>query len=256
MTINRNLLFRLSKNDIKSRYAGSFFGIVWAYVQPLVTMLVFWFVFQVGFKSAPVSNIPFILWFAAGYIPWVFFNDGVLASSNCMFEYHYLVKMIKFPIMNLPIVKILSSLFIHVFFIAFIYFLFCIYGYGFQLIWLQAFYYSAAMMVLMVGLSWIVSSISVFFKDFAQIINIILQVGFWATPIFWNPDSMNAGILNFLKFNPLYYIVEGYRDSFITGIPFWQRGPIGIYYWVFAGVVLLIGIFLFKKLKPHFADII
>ena len=69
------MFFQLTQNDLKARYSGSAFGLVWAYVQPLVTVLVFWYVFQVGFRNPPVSNIEYILWFAAGYIPWTFFSD-------------------------------------------------------------------------------------------------------------------------------------------------------------------------------------
>lgn len=256
MRTNGNLVLKLAKNDIKSRYAGSFFGMVWAFVQPLMTMLVFWFVFQVGFKNPPVENVPFILWFAAGYIPWIYFNDGILSSSNCLFEYHYLVKMIRFPIMNLPFIKILSSLFIHIFFIAFLFILYTIYGYTFSPMWFQAFYYSACITFLMTGLSWIVSSVTVFFKDFGQIVNIILQLGFWATPIFWAPANMNPGVVAILKYNPLYYIVEGYRDSFINGVGFWEHGALTIYFWIVSAVVFVVGILLFRKLRPHFADII
>lgn len=81
-----NLITKLVKNDLKSRYSGSAFGMVWAYVQPLVTVLVFWYVFQVGFKNPPVDNIEYILWFIAGYIPWIYFNDSVLASTNVFYE--------------------------------------------------------------------------------------------------------------------------------------------------------------------------
>lgn len=86
------LLQRLVQNDLKSRYSGSVFGVIWAYIQPLVTILVFWYVFQIGFRNPPVDNVEYILWFIAGYIPWTFFNDGVLASANVFYEYSYLVK--------------------------------------------------------------------------------------------------------------------------------------------------------------------
>jgi len=253
---NLRLVVNLAKNDIKSRYAGSFFGIIWAFVQPLITMVVFWFVFQVGLRNPPVENIPFILWFAAGYIPWIYFNDGVMTSTTCLSEYHYLVKMIKFPIMNLPLVKIISSLFIHCFFVAIVYVMYLAYGYTPNLLWLQAIYYSAALTCLMIGLSLIVSSISVFFKDFGQIVNIILQVGFWASPIIWNAAGMNPAVINILKFNPLYYIVEGYRDTFIWGTPFWDKPLISAYFWIVTIIVFVLGMLIFRKLRPHFADVI
>lgn len=252
----RKLVISLAKNDVKSRYAGSFFGIIWAFVQPLVTLLVFWFVFQVGFKSSPVNNIEFILWFAAAYIPWIYFSDGVLSSANCFWEYSYLVKKIKFRTSILPIVKVISASFIHMFFITFIWLIYLAYGYGFQLIWIQTLYYTFCIFCLIFGVSLIVSSISVFFKDFAQIVNIFLQIGFWLTPIFWSPDSISEGVLTVLKFNPMYYVVQGYRDCFITGIWFWERGIINLYYWGVVFIVFLFGAVIFRKLCPHFADMI
>ena len=76
----RKLIFELAKNDFKAKYAGSFLGVVWAFVQPLVTVLVMWFVFEKGFRSKPVDDVPFILWFVPAYIPWIFFSD-MLAST-------------------------------------------------------------------------------------------------------------------------------------------------------------------------------
>ena len=64
---NWELLLRLSKNDLKSKYAGSFFGIIWSFIQPLVTIAVFYIVFQVGFRNPPVNNIEFVLWISPGY---------------------------------------------------------------------------------------------------------------------------------------------------------------------------------------------
>ena len=63
------LIFKLAKNDFKAKYSNSFLGITWAFIQPLITILVFWFVFQIGFKTAPVDNVPYILWFIPAYIP-------------------------------------------------------------------------------------------------------------------------------------------------------------------------------------------
>ena len=104
------LVLSLVKNDLKSRYSGSALGLVWAFVQPLITVLVFWFVFT-GFRNAPVDNVPFIIWFVAAYIPWTFFNDGLLSTTNVFYEYSYLVKKMKFKIWLLPIIKLLSSFF-------------------------------------------------------------------------------------------------------------------------------------------------
>ncbi len=248
---------RLVRNDLKSRYSGSAFGIIWAYVQPLVTVLVFWYVFQLGFKNPPVDNIEYILWFIAGYIPWIYFNDGVLASTNVFYEYSYLVMKMKFKVWQLPIIKILSSLRIHVFFIIFIMAMYFLYGYTFQLSWMSVLYYSFCITILLVGISFFVASLSVFIKDASQMVTIILQIGFWLTPIFWSDSAMNENVLHILKFNPLYYIIDGYRDALTNGIGFWQQPfYMTVYFWACTAIIILIGAKVYNNLKGHFADLL
>ena len=250
------MIKELAVNDLKSRYAGSFFGIIWAIIQPLVTMLVFWYVFQVGFRSTPVDNVPFILWFASAYIPWCFFSDGLLSASNSLYEYNFLIKKIKFPVAALPVVKVCSSLFVHLFFILFLFFLFVVYGYDINLVWLQSLYYTFAMTCFILAVSFTCCSLSVFFKDFSQFINIALQLGFWLTPIFWNPDGMSKTILFTIRLNPMFYIVQGYRDTFIYGKLITDHIYLGAYFWLVTIGMLFVGILVFKNLRPHFADLL
>ena len=116
---NRKLVLSLAKNDFKTKYAGSYLGIVWAFIQPIVTILVYWFVFSVGLKAGTVSDYPFVLYLVSGIVPWFFFQDALNGGTNALIEYNYLVKKVVFKISILPIVKIISALFVHVFFVAF-----------------------------------------------------------------------------------------------------------------------------------------
>ena len=115
---NRRLVMKLAKNDFKTRYAGSYFGTFWAFVQPVVTILVYWFVFSVGFRSnTDELGVPFVLYLVAGIVPWFFFSDALSGGSNSLLEYDYLVKKVVFNISVLPVVKIISAAFVHGFFI-------------------------------------------------------------------------------------------------------------------------------------------
>ncbi len=252
----RGMIVSLVKNDLKMRYAGSVLGLVWAFVQPLMTIFVFWFVFQVGFKNSPVNDVPFILWMISGYVPWIYFADAVSNSSSTFQEYSYLVKKIKFQTSILPFVKVLSASMIHLFFIGFIFIIFSIYHMKLGFIALQMLYYTFALFMLVTGLAWLVSTISVFFKDFGQIIGVLLQVGFWMSPIFWDPRQITPEIVKILKLNPLFYIIQGYRDSLINKIPFYVHIDMTIYYWTLTAVVFAAGVLLYKKLKEHFADVL
>ena len=117
---SKRLLIDLAKNDFKSRYLGNYLGILWAFVQPTVMIIIFWFVFQVGFKSMPVDNFPFILWLMAGMVPWFFFAESLQSATNSILSNSFLVKKVVFRVSLLPIIQIISALAIHIFFILWI----------------------------------------------------------------------------------------------------------------------------------------
>ena len=91
---NRKMILKLAKNDFKTKYAGSYFGIFWAFVPPIVTILLYWFVFQIGFRSEPVGDYPFVLWLTAGLVPWFYFSDAWNGGTASLLEYSYLVKKV------------------------------------------------------------------------------------------------------------------------------------------------------------------
>ena len=253
------LIKKLSINDFKARFSGSYFGILWAFVQPIVTILIYVFVFQVGFRAAPTdSGYPYVLWLIAGIVPWFFFSESLLSASNCLVEYSYLVKKVVFKIEVLPVVKIISALFVHLFFIVFAVIVYFANGYMLPLQFLQIPYYMIACICLVFALSYLTASIVPFFRDFAQIVNILLQIGMWMCPIMWNESliASNPTLLTVLKFNPMYYIVSGYRSSLMGESWFWQNPRLTMYFWAVVVVLFFIGQRVYGKLKVHFSDVL
>jgi lipopolysaccharide transport system permease protein/teichoic acid transport system permease protein len=156
----------------------------------------------------------------------------------------------------LPVVKALSALIVHILFIVLLMIFFLIYGYTPSIYWLQFVYYLIASVVLILGLSWLTSSLMVFIKDIGQAITIFLQFGFWLTPVFWPVDMLPPKVLLILKLNPVMYLVNGYRNSFMYNIWFWEHWHYTLYYWVVALSVFVTGAIMFRKLRPHFADVL
>jgi len=253
---NRRLFIDLVKDDFKKKYLGSYLGVFWAFIQPTITILIFWFVFQVGFKSKPVHNVPFVLWLISGMIPWFFFAESLSNATYSIIQNSFLVKKVVFRVSILPLVKVFSALFVHLFFVIFMALIFIFYGFLPDLYWLEFFYYLFAMIVFVLGLSWITSSLIIFFKDMGEIVNMLLQFGFWMTPIFWSVNIVPKEYQFFLKLNPVYYLVEGYRDAFIYKVWFWERPYLTLYFWTVALIVFVSGAIIFRKLRPHFADVL
>ncbi len=257
---SRRMIYKLAKNDFKTKFAGSYLGIIWAFIQPVVTVLVYWFVFEVGFRAGDGSlPVPFLLYLVAGIVPWFFFQDALTGGTNSMLEYSYLVKKVVFNISVLPIVKLISALFVHVFFICFILLLYCLYGHFPDLYYLQLFYYSGGLFLLTLGLCYVTCAVVVFFRDLSQVINIALQVGVWLTPIMWVAEDRLVNwpwLFKILKLNPVYYIVAGFRDAFIYKNWFWERPMWTLYFWCFTVGVFVFGNWVFRRLKVHFADVL
>ena len=253
---NRKLLWQMTKRDFRQRYLGSYLGILWAFIQPTITVLIFWFVFEVGFKAMPVEDFPFILWLVCGMFPWFFISESILSATNSVIESSFLVKKIVFRVELLPIVKIMSALVVHIFFMAILFAMFAIYGYSISIYNVQIIYYFFAMICLSLGISWLTSSLTVFLRDVGQFATMLLQFGFWGTPIFWDLHLIPEKFQFILKLNPAYYLVEGYRQSFIYKEWFWQHEYLTIYFWALTAVVMFAGAWCFKKLRPHFADVL
>ncbi len=253
---NRRLLWSLTKNDFKQKYLGNILGIAWAFIQPTATILIFWFVFQVGFKAKPVDDFPFILWLVAGMFPWFFFAEGLSNGTNSILSNIFLVKKVVFRVSMLPIISLLSASVIHLFFIFFMFAMFIYYGYSPELYWIQTIYYFFATSVLLLGISWITSSVVVFFKDMGQFVIMMIQFGFWLTPIFWDIKMIPERYHWIIELNPIVYIIEGYRNSMIYHKWFWEDMNMTIYFWVITTTLFVLGGLTFKKLRPHFADVL
>jgi lipopolysaccharide transport system permease protein/teichoic acid transport system permease protein len=132
-----------------------------------------------------------------------------------------------------------------------------LYGYPPDLHYLQVFYYLFAAIALLLGLSWLTSSLIIFMRDIGQLVAMVLQFAFWLTPIFWSAKILPVKYVNLIKLNPVYYLVEGYRESFIYKVWFWEgHYMLTLYYWIVTGCIFVLGAVVFRRLRPHFADVL
>lgn len=256
----KRLIWDLSKADFKKRFVGSYFGVVWMFIQPMVTVLIYFFIFQVGFNSRPpIPDVPYVLWLIPGIVPWFYLSEALNNITGCLQEYSYLVKKVVFEIETLPVIKLVSCLFVHGFFIIIMIILFFCFGRVPMVTWIQIFYYTFAASMLVLGLGFFTCAVNVFFKDMTQIVGICLQFGMWMAPIMYHESLFSERapwIVTVLKFNPVYYIVTGYRDSMLTGTWFFESPTLTLYFWVVTLALLITGLRAFKKLRPHFSDVL
>lgn len=253
--LKKSVIYELTKRDFQAQYKGSYLGFFWTYIQPLAFILIIWIVLNYGFRAQHIENAPHSFWLIVGMIPWLYFSEVFIASTNVIQQYNFLIKKVNFSLGILPLVKIFSALINQLVFIFFVILMGVFYGVypGFHT--LQIIYYLLCVFVLLIGLGWITSSTSIFVKDINNIVSILIQFGFWLTPIFWNITMVPVQYHWLIKLNPVYYIISGYRDSFIYGTSFWSKPAEALYFWLVVLTILLIGAVVFRRLRPHFAEV-
>ena len=252
----RGLIASMARRDVATQYVGSFMGFVWTFVHPMVLVLVLWVVFSLGFRVKPVSDAPFVVWLTAGMCGWFVFTDIIGGAAGVVVANATIIKKTLFPSQILPVVKVASALIAHSVFVVILLGLIILHRMTPSLYYLQFIYYLFCLSVLGVGLGWAVAALNVFMRDVGQMVSVVLQIGFWATPILWDVQMVPANLRYLFKLNPMAYIVQGYRDSFIYFVPFWAHPLETLYFWFTAAFCFVAGAVIFQRLKPQFPDVL
>jgi len=248
---------QLVKRDFQNRYLASYIGLSWAFIQPVVSILVIWFAFTYGLKMGQMdSGLPFAPWFICGMIPWLFISETISSSSNSLLEYSYLIKKTAFKVSIIPFIKIFTGFIIHLFFIVVLAIFAVAYGFNPTIYWFQLIYLNIAVFTLLAGLGWLISAINVFVRDVGPIVNVVISILFWATPIMWPYTTLSGNMKYLALLNPFFYITEGYRYAFLGNSWMFLNIEMTVYFWVTTSIIFITGALVFKKLTPHFADVL
>lgn len=247
------MISALAWRDLQSRYAGTLAGFVWTFVHPVAVISIFYFVFAIGFRSQGPGATPFILWFVSGFVPWLFFNEALTSITDSVVRNAHFVKKTVFPSEVLAVVHLTASLVPHGIFTVLLVAMLAYYHVVFHLSMLLVLYFVLCMCILVMGLGWLLSAMQVFYRDISHGLGIGLNLLFWVTPIVWSPDNLPEQYRPILAFNPLYYIIQGYRSVLVS-----QQLPDlsqTVFFWSVALLLFLVGAYVFERLKPEFADV-
>jgi ABC-type polysaccharide/polyol phosphate export permease len=253
----RFMLKAMALRELKTTYVGSFFGFFWAVLNPLSQILIYGVVFGYFFKGTPPPQYGtdnYFLYLVAGLIPWQFFAQTVGSSSAVLLSHRTLIKRAAgFPSEVLPIVTVISNVISQLVSIVLLFAIVIGFAHGVSLNAYLVFVYLFFLSIICVGIGWILSSLTVFLRDIPQVIGLVLTGMFFFTPIFYSPSIVPPKALFIMKLNPIYHVIEGYRLAVLAGKPI----PITDFaYMVIASVCILgIGGFIFRKLKPEFAEV-
>lgn len=245
----RELLKTNVKKDIGGKYKNSFLGVLWSFINPLLQIAVYAFVFQIIMRSN-IEN--YAVYLCCALVPWQYFSSVVLRGAATIIDNGNIIKKVYFPREILPISIVTSEginfLISTVIILGFV----IVSGIGISVNIFWYFLIVAIQYVISLGISFIVSSLSVYFRDLLHLLGVFMQLLFYATPIVYSAENVPAGFRWLLKINPMSYLIEGYRAIFYDKMPP-NFQSLGIA--LLMGIALcVIGYFAFRKLEKGFAE--
>lgn len=256
----------LAKNELIKTYKGAVIGPLWAVVKPLFTLFVYWFAFSIGLRSAgnvavDLNNVAVhfdrFTFMLVGFIPWFFINDSILFGAKSIRVNRHFVTKVSFPVSSIMSFTLLSKLYVH-FFLAGLMYIYIIFTQGASIYNIQFFLYCPLMFMFFLALSWSTAPMSAFSVDFENMIVSIMAGMFWLSAIVYNSydKEIPEWIRNILLFNPINFFANGYRNTFLYHRWFFEyKTELFIFLAEFA-VIILLGIFNYKRMRKRLADVL
>lgn len=262
LAIKFSLLTTLVRRDLEARYKGSILGNLWPLLNQLVQLLIYIYVFSIvlqvklDIQGMPQnSQLTFGLWLFAGLVPWFAFTNGLTQAATSVVTQPNLVKKVVFPLGLLPLVPIFSAFIESLFGLILLITTVVLSSQTlYQTLWLLPLVW-LSQLLLTAGLGYWTAGLTVFLRDIPQSLGVILNLWFYLTPIVYPlskiPESWQVWIL---WLNPMTAIVEAYRDLVLVGQI--QHGGELATASIFAMILIISGLWVYRRLRPAFADVL
>ncbi len=245
----RELLKTNVKKEIRGRYKNSFLGILWSFLNPLLQLLVYSVIFGALLAGGDET---YPIYICVALIPWTYFTTAISQAAFTVIGNADIIKKVYFPREILPI-SVVTSGAVNFVISTIIILAFVIFS-GLGLSWYIVFYPLILLIqyILLLGISFIVSSVTVYFRDLEHIIGVVLMAAFYATPIVYNIEQLPHTLQVLVNLNPMTHLINGYRDIF-----YYHQIPNMEILFILLGISLVLtiaGYFIFKKLQKGFAE--
>lgn len=253
----RGLIWNFIKRDISSKYIGSLLGLYWSILNPIITLSVYIMVFGVFLKvrlPGTTSIWDFALYFAAGFLPWLAFQDSVMRASRSIIDNKNYIKKVPFPSEIFPVYTTLSE-FVNLFIGLAIYFVLFFFLKGVPTVYIFLLPVAILMqMIFTLSLSFFLSSGAVYFRDIPTMLGPLFMIWFWATPVAYTINLIPDNFQWIVKLNPAYYMLEIYRDALFYGK--FPEPEIIIPFLIFSIVLLVLCVLFYQKTKRGFGELL
>ena len=254
----RRQLFKLAKSDLVRTYKGAAMGWLWAVIKPTITIAVYYFAFSIGLRvGRPVNGYPYFLWLISGIVPWFYITEVFVGSTAAIRKYGYLVTKIRFPMCTIPTFVSMSHLVTNLFLVVIVMAIFASYGRMPDLYWLQLPLYILMMFLFFTAWSLFAGVLSVISKDFMQLVRSSTMALFWLSGIMYETKNVtNETMRAVLLFNPVTIIVNGFRNSFVNKVWFWECSTEMCNFFIAYVLMCLLTVLAYQRLHKHIPDLL
>jgi teichoic acid transport system permease protein len=251
-------ILKLAKSDLVRTYRGASLGWAWAVIRPTITILIYYVTFSIGLRHGkPIGDYSYFLWLISGFVPWFYISNTFTGGAGSIRKYSYLVKKVRYPVSTIPTIVSLSNFVVNLFLTAIVLAIFLIAGHKPDIYWAQLPFYALLMFLFFTTWSLFAGMLSVISKDFMNLVKSVTTALFWLSGVMYDVLRVkNAILLSFLRYNPVTYVVYGYRNSLVYKIWFWEDPRyllnIGIVY----AVLLALALWVYRRTIRSISDIL
>lgn len=245
----REFLKTSIKKEFRGKYKKSFLGVLWSFLNPLFQLVIYALVFPFILKNNVENYTVFLI---VALFPWNFFNLSIIQSAACIVTNGGIIKKVYFPREILPIATSTSNLINFLISSILVFLALFISGIGLTKAVVVLPLIILIQYILQLGLSFILSAITVYVRDVEYLINVLMMLAFYLSPIVYSADMIPSKYLPLFKLNPMFHIIKYYRDILYYGkIP--EMGSVLLLLLV-CFIILVVGYLIFRKLEKRFAE--
>lgn len=256
---NIGIIRRVSKYEEKATYQSHYLGLLWQFLNPLIQIGIYYLVFGLGVNGGrSVDGVPFIVWMLIGIVVWFFVNKSLLGGSNSIYKKVGMVSKMKFPVSILPTINMASNIVSYWWMMAILFVVMLGFGIYPSVYWFQYIYYFICMIAFLFAMGVLDSTITILIRDYHIMLQSIIRLLFYVSGVIWNIETRNfpSWLVKLFQINPVYYFIDGFRDTFLSREWFWQKPTLGLIFWGLTSIILIIGSHLHMKFRARFVDFI
>ena len=250
-------IFSIAKYSVLADMKESKLGWFWNFGNPAIQVLTYWFVFGYIFNRKGVGELPYLAWMLGGMVVWFYISPCITDGCNAIYTKIDIITKMKFPVSILPMTVALQKLFDHFCIMAILVVVYACYGFFPTWHWLGLLYYMVCAILFAVSLSLVSSVLNMLARDTRKLILACMRLLLYVTPVLWNIERIDSPLLRkLISCNPIYYIVQGYRDCFFYHKGFLAYGWSAAWFWGITIVLFFVGSSMMYRLKTRFINLI